>query len=355
MTSGQPGSSSGSPSGGLDPVAALRRIAFLLERRLADSYRIKAYRGAAAALLALPPDEVQERARAGTLRDLPGVGAKTAGIAAECVAGEVPAYLTELERTAGPLADGGAEHRAALRGDLHSHSDWSDGGSPIEEMAMTAMELGHEYLVLTDHSPRLTVANGLTAARLRRQLDVVAAVNEHLGADGGFRLLRGIEVDILDDGALDQTDDLLAELDVVVASVHSKLKMEKAAMTRRMVAAAGHPETNVLGHCTGRLIMGGRGTRAQSSFDAEAVFTACAEHGVAVEINSRPERSDPPDELVELALGLGCLFSIDSDALAPGQLDFLAYGAERADAAGIDPDRIVNTWPAERLLGWANG
>ena len=338
-----------------DPVAALRRIAFLLERRLADSYRIKAYRGAAAALLALPPDEVRARARAGTLRDIPGVGAKTAGIAAECVAGEVPAYHTELEKTAGPLADGGEEHRAALRGDLHSHSDWSDGGSPIEEMAMTAMELGHEYLVLTDHSPRLTVANGLTAARLRQQLDVVAAVNEHLGADGGFRLLRGIEVDILDDGALDQTDEMLAELDVVVASVHSKLKMEKAAMTRRMVAAAGHPETNVLGHCTGRLIMGGRGTRAQSSFDAEAVFTACAEHDVAVEINSRPERSDPPDDLVELALGLGCLFSIDSDAHAPGQLDFLQYGAERAQRLGVPLDRIVNSWPTERLLEWASG
>ena len=142
---------------------------------------------------------------------------------------------------------------------------------------------------------------------------------------------------------------------MVVASVHSKLKMEKVAMTRRMVAAAGHPETNVLGHCTGRLIMGGRGTRAQSSFDAEAVFTACAEHGVAVEINSRPERSDPPDELVGLALGLGCLFSIDSDAHAPGQLDFLQYGAERAQRLGVPLDRIVNSWPTDRLLEWASG
>jgi putative hydrolase len=343
----------GAAGRGTDPVAALRRIAFLLERRLADSYRIKAYRGAAAALLSLPPDEVRQRAAAGTLRDLPGIGAKTAAIAAECVAGDVPAYLTELERTAGPLVDGGDEHRAALRGDLHSHSDWSDGGSPIEEMAMTASELGHDYLVLTDHSPRLTVANGLSVARLRQQLEVVAAVDEHLG--DGFRLLRGIEVDILDDGALDQTDEMLARLDVVVASVHSKLKMERAAMTRRMVAAAGHPETNVLGHCTGRLVTGGRGTRAQSAFDAEAVFAACAAHDVAVEINSRPERCDPPDELVEMALGLGCLFSIDSDAHAPGQLDFLQYGAERAQRLGVPVDRIVNSWPAERLLDWANG
>ena len=121
----------------------------------------------------------------------------------------------------------GATLRAALRGDLHSHSDWSDGGSPIEEMAFTAIELGHEYLVLTDHSPRLTVANGLSVARLTKQLGVVDAVNEHL-AGSGFTLLKGIEVDILDDGGLDQTDEMLARLDVRVASVHSKLRMDAA-------------------------------------------------------------------------------------------------------------------------------
>ena len=217
---------------------------------------------------------------------------------------------------------------------------------------MTAFEVGHEYLVLTDHSPRLTVANGLSAARLAEQLDVVAAVDGQLG--DGFRLLAGIEVDILDDGGLDQTDEMLARLDVVVASVHSKLKMDAAAMTRRMVGAVRHPETNVLGHCTGRLVQGGRGTRGQSSFDAAAVFAACAEHDVAVEINSRPERRDPPDELVALALDAGCLFSIDSDAHAPGQLDFLAYGAERAEQLGVPVERIVNSWPVDRLLAWAN-
>jgi putative hydrolase len=337
---------------GPDPVAVLRRIAFLLERRLADSYRIKAYRGAAGALLAVGADEVRERAAAGTLRDLPGVGAKTAAIVAECVAGDVPAYLTELERTAAPLAEGGAELRAALRGDLHSHSDWSDGGSPIEEMAMTAVEVGHEYLVLTDHSPRLRVANGLSVERLTRQLEVVDAVGAQLAP---FRLLRGIEVDILEDGGLDQTEEMLGRLDVVVASVHSKLRMDRAAMTRRMLAAVRHPETNVLGHCTGRLVTGGRGTRPQSEFDAEAVFAACAEHDVAVEINSRPERRDPPDDLVQVALDAGCLFSIDSDAHAPGQLDFVAYGAERAAALGVPQERIVTTWPVDRLLAWAAG
>ncbi len=215
------------------------------------------------------------------------------------------------------------------------------------------MELGHEYLVLTDHSPRLRVANGLSAERLTRQLGVIEAVNAHL--DGAFTLLKGIEVDILDDGSLDQTDELLAQLQVRVASVHSKLRMDPQPMTRRMIGAIRNPFTNVLGHCTGRLVTGNRGTRPSSQFDAKAVFEACVEHDVAVEINSRPERRDPPTKLLELARDLGCLFSIDSDSHAPGQLDMLDYGCERAEAAGIDADRIVNSWPRDRLLAWANG
>jgi len=343
------------------PVAALRRIAFLLERAREDTFKVKAFRSAAATVLPMSDDDLAAHIQGGTLTDLPGIGKSSAQVIEDAWRGRRPERLARLEtEQSGPLATGGREIRAALRGDLHSHSDWSDGGSPIEEMAFTAIELGHEYLVLTDHSPRLKVARGLSAERLARQLGVVDAINEHLGPSTGpgraaFRLLKGIEVDILDDGSLDQTDEMLARLDLRVASVHSKLAMEAPAMTKRMVAAVRQPRTNVLGHCTGRLVTGNRGTRNQSQFDARAVFEACVENDVAVEINSRPERRDPPTRLLELARDIGCLFSIDSDAHAPGQLDFLAYGAERAEAAGIGPERIVNTWPAERLLSWANG
>jgi putative hydrolase len=196
------------------------------------------------------------------------------------------------------------------------------------------------------------VANGLSAERLTRQLEVVDAINAHLG--DRFRLLRGIEVDILEDGTLDQSEEMLDLLEVRVASVHSKLRMDAEPMTRRMVAAVSNPHTNVLGHCTGRLVTGGRGTRPQSQFDARAVFEACAAHDVAVEINSRPERRDPPTALLELALDIGCVFSIDSDAHAPGQLDFVDYGCARAQELAIPPERVVNTWPIDRLLEWAN-
>lgn len=215
----------------------------------------------------------------------------------------------------------------------------------------TARELGHQYCALTDHSPRLTIANGLSADRLRHQLDVIEELRDQAAP---LRILTGIEVDILEDGSLDQEPELLERLDVVVASVHSKLAMDAAAMTRRMLKAVANPLTDVLGHCTGRLVSGNRGIRAESTFDAEQVFTACRDHGTAVEINSRPERRDPPTRLLNLALQIGCLFAINTDAHAPGQLDFLGYGAQRALDVEVPVERIVNTWPVDQLLAWTD-
>jgi putative hydrolase len=346
-----------------DPVADLRRIAFLLERANEASYRVRAFRSAAATVAALPADELATRAAAGTLSELSGVGDVTARCIAESLAGEEPVYLRRLAATAGTdLQGAAAELRDALRGDCHLHSDWSDGGSPIEEMALAAVELGHEYMVLTDHSPRLTVARGLPPARLRRQLDHVATLNEALPE--GFRILTGIEVDILEDGSLDQEDALLERLDVVVGSVHSKLRDESPRMTRRMLAAIAHPHLDVLGHMTGRKVSaagdGDRGhragrTRPPSDFDLDKVIAAVVEHGKAIEINCRPDRLDPPKRMLRVAVEAGCLFSIDTDAHAPGQLDWLRFGCERAALCGVDAGTVVNTWPVERLLDWTAG
>jgi putative hydrolase len=331
----------------MEPAFALRRIAYLLERDGAETYKVRAFRNAATAIADFSVEDLAEM-RPARLQKIPQVGKTSAQVITEALAGSTPSYLQKLETTELPtMSDAAAGLFALLQGDCHSHSDWSDGGSPIREMAEAAKELGHEYWALTDHSPRLTVAHGLNAERLRQQLDVVDELNEELAP---FRILTGIEVDILEDGALDQEDELLSQLDVVVASVHSKLRMDGPEMTERMLRAIESPHTDILGHCTGRIVVG-RG-RPPSSFDAAAVFAACARTGTAVEINSRPERLDPPDDLLDLALSLDCVVTVDTDAHAPGQLEWQRFGCEKAASVGVPPERIMNARPMEEFLAW---
>jgi putative hydrolase len=334
----------------MSPADALDRVVYLLDRDLAEGRRVQAYGKARDLVRELGDDEIAARHADGTLLDLPGIGASTGKVIALALDGGIDEHLAKLEAETAIDVGEGAELRAALRGDCHSHSTWSDGGAPIEVMARTAMALGHEYLVVTDHSPRLTIAHGLDRERLLTQLDEIEQLREELAP---FRLLTGIEVDILQDGGLDQDDDLLERLDVVVASVHSKLSMPEQEMTRRMVLAVASPHVDILGHCTGRKVVGTG--RPQSKFDADIVFAACARFDTAVEINCRPERQDPPEELLALALDWDCKVSIDTDAHAPGQLEWQAYGCDKAAKLGIEPERIVNTMPADDLIAWAAG
>ena len=330
----------------MTPVEAMEQVIYYLDRIHENGFKTKAFVRALDVLRSLPPEEVEERSRLGTLTRLDGIGDASARVVREALAGD-DGYLRKLDaETKVPITAGGETYRAALKGDCHLHSTWSDGGASIEAMGRAAQRLGHEYIVMTDHSPRLTIAHGLNRERLEAQLVEIERVNEELAP---FRILRGMEVDILEDGGLDLDEDLLERLDVVVASVHSKLAMERPKMTERMVRAVASPHVDILGHCTGRLV----GKRKQSTFDADLVFTACAQFGTAVEINSRPERLDPPPELLDLALAKGCWISIDSDAHAPGQLEFQPYGCNRAADAEVPLGRVINTMGVDDLLAWA--
>ena len=287
------------------------------------------------------------------MQDLPGVGDKTAAVISEALAGETPQYLQKLLEHAPTTRgrDAGEALRVQLKGDLHGHSDWSDGGDTIRAMAEKARDLGHEYFALTDHSPRLKVANGLTAERLLEQLDVVAALNEELAP---FRILTGVEVDILEDGALDHDDDMLERVDVVVASVHSKLRMDHDADDARAWSTAiSHPQVDVLGHCTGRLLTG-RG-RPQSEFDHDVVIerVRAARHRARDQLPARAARPAQGDAAQRPSTA-GCRFTISTDAHATDQLEWQAYGTDRAAECGVTAEQIVNTLPADELLAWSN-
>lgn len=332
----------------MTPVEALEQVVHYLDRAHETGFKTKAFVRALDVVRGVPIDELAQRAKAGTLTDLEGVGDSSATVIREAFEGSTD-YLDQLDaKTKVKVTPAGQAYRDALRGDLHLHSRWSDGGATIEAMARTAIALGHDYMVLTDHSPRLTVAHGLSPERLAQQLDDVRVLNEQLAP---FRILTGIEVDILEDGTLDHGDDVLERLDLVVASVHSKLKMPKQEMTERMVRAVASPHVDVLGHCTGRLI----GKRDPSAFDPDYVFAACAAFHTAVEINCRPERLDPPRPLLQMAVDHGCWFSIDSDAHSTGQLEWQPLGCDRAAEVGVPLHRVINTFSADQLLRWVAG
>ena len=331
----------------MQPSVALSLAIHYLDRELAPSPKVRAFLRAQEVVETLTDDEVATRVAAGTLTQLDGIGPSTARVIAEALTDVEDGYLAELEERSRVPVGTGAPVLARLRGDCHCHTTWSDGGATLRAMAQTAVALGHEWIVITDHSARLTVAHGLDEERLRRQIDDIAQLNDEMAP---FRVLTGMEVDILADGSLDLSDEMLAQLDVVVASVHSKLRMPSHEMTPRMVAAIANPHTDILGHCTNRKLVGGG--RPPSAFDAEIVFAACAQFDKAVEINCRPERQDPPEELLMLALEWGCKVSVDTDAHATGQLEWQPYGADKAARCNVPPDDIVNTWPVEEVLAW---
>jgi putative hydrolase len=331
----------------MEPVTALQRAIHYLDRELAPGQKVRAFQKAIDVIVEAGPEEVTTRAEAGTLTELDGIGKSTAEVIVDAIRDTPDGYLARLEERSRIPEGAGGPVLGALRGDCHAHTTWSDGGAPLRAMAETAIGLGHEWMVITDHSARLTIAHGLNEERLRWQLDEIEALNEELAP---FRILTGMEVDIFEDGSLDLADDMLARLDLVVASVHSKLKLPRRQMTERMVNAIASPHTDVLGHCTNRKLVG-RG-RPPSEFDAEIVFAACARFDTAVEINCRPERQDPPEELLALAIEWGCKVAINTDAHATGQLEWQPYGADKAVRCGVPVDDIVNTWPADDVLAW---
>ncbi len=237
-----------------------------------------------------------------------------------------------------------------LRGDLQMHTTWSDGETDVMGMARAALALGYSYILITDHTQGLGVVNGLTPERLKAQRREIDRVNAALKKEkAGLTVLQGCEVEVKTDGSLDLPDDVLAELDLVQASVHTSLSQPREKITARAIAALRNPHVDILGHPAGRLI----NEREGADYDWEALFAAAREHGVALEINAAPERLDLTDVLARRAADLGCKISISTDAHSPHMLSNMRFGVMTARRAWIKPDMVINTWPLARLLAWA--
>jgi len=330
----------------VDAIAAaqvLSEIGYLLRQNPEERFRAKAF-SAAAWSLAIERPDVEALHRSNGLTTLEGVGPGIAKVLAEVVETGTSRYLDRLrEQMKQPARDDESIlDFARYQGDVHSHTKWSDGKATMLEMARGAEAMGYHYLGVTDHSPRIKVVNGLDADRLLAQSREMAEVQAQVP---GVALLQGIEVDILEDGALDLPDMVLELLDVVVASPHVKLRQEPAAMTERMLRAVSHPHVDVIGHPTGRR----PGSREGASYDFEAVFKEAARHRVALEIDCDPARMDLSPEMARLALELGCNFAMDADAHAPAEFAYVPMGMWMARRAGIPEDRIVNFRSLEDL------
>ncbi len=330
----------------MDAIAVaqvLSEIGYLLRQDPEEKFRAKAFSVAAWAVAAEGPDLAALHGR-NELTSLEGVGAGIAKVLADVLETGHSRYLDRLrEQMKQPARDDESVlDLTRYQGDIHSHSNWSDGKATMLEMARGAESMGYRYLGVTDHSPRIKVVNGLDADRLLAQSREMGEVQAQVP---GVALLQGIEVDILEDGALDLPDMVLELLDVVIASPHVKLRQEPAAMTERMLRAVSHPHVDVIGHPTGRR----PGSREGANYDFEAVFKEAARHHVALEIDCDPARMDLSPEMARLALECGCNFTLDADAHAPAEFAYVPMGMWLARRAGIPQDRILNFLSLDEL------
>ncbi len=330
----------------MDAIAVaqvLSEIGYMLRFDPEQKFRAKAFSAAAWSIAITRPDLARLH-RLNDLTSIEGVGAGIAKVITELQETGTSRYLARLREQMNQPA--GEEETlidfGRYQGDVHSHSNWSDGKATMLEMARGAETFGYRYLGVTDHSPRIKVVNGLGAERLLAQSHEMAEVQK---AVPGVALLQGIEVDILEDGSLDLPDAVLELLDVVIASPHVKLRQEREAMTERMLRAVAHPHVDVIGHPTGRR----PGSREGADYDLEAVFKEAARNNVALEIDCDPARMDLSPEMARLALDCGCNFTLDADAHSPAEFAYVPMGLWMARRAGIPEDRILNFLPVEEL------